>query len=72
MISCSTNPSTKINEKPNIVFIMADDHASGHKCIWVTTKLAPTPNIDRIAKNGMLMNGLIAQTPFVAQVEHPY
>ena len=41
---------------PNIVFIMADDHAMqaisayGHPL----GKLAPTPNIDRIAKNGAL------------------
>ena len=41
---------------PNIVFIMADDHAFqaisayGHEL----GKLAPTPNIDRIAKNGAL------------------
>src|SRR6056300_1199425 len=41
-------------QKPNIVFIMADDHAIqaisayGHPL----SQLAPTPNIDRIAKNG--------------------
>ncbi|WP_343486697.1 sulfatase [Allomuricauda sp. d1] len=39
---------------PNIVFIMSDDHALqaisayGHEL----SRLAPTPNIDRIAKNG--------------------
>ncbi len=43
---------------PNILFIMADDHAFqaisayGHPL----SKLAPTPNIDRIAKNGALFN----------------
>lgn len=41
-------------QRPNIIFIMSDDHASqaisayGHPL----SKLAPTPNIDRIAKNG--------------------
>lgn len=41
---------------PNIIFIMADDHAAqaisayGHEI----SKLAPTPNIDRIASNGTL------------------
>ena len=41
---------------PNILFIMSDDHAFqaisayGHEL----GKLAPTPNIDRIAKNGAL------------------
>ena len=43
-------------KKPNILFIMADDHAKqaisayGHPI----SKLAPTPNIDRIAENGAL------------------
>ncbi|MEW2921670.1 sulfatase [Muricauda sp. ANG21] len=42
--------------QPNIIFIMSDDHAFqaisayGHEL----SKLAPTPNIDRIAKNGAL------------------
>ncbi|WP_282080270.1 sulfatase family protein [Aquimarina algiphila] len=41
---------------PNIIFIMSDDHASqaisayGHPI----SQLAPTPNIDRIARNGVL------------------
>lgn len=41
-------------KSPNIVFIMTDDHAAqaisayGHPI----SKLAPTPNIDRIARNG--------------------
>jgi arylsulfatase A-like enzyme len=57
--------NTKVEEKkeelvpkkrPNIVFIMADDHAEqaisayGHPI----SKLAPTPNIDRIASEGAL------------------
>jgi len=44
------------NKRPNIIFIMADDHgeqaisAYGHE----VGKLAPTPNIDRIADEGVL------------------
>lgn len=44
--------------RPNILFIMADDHAFqaisayGHPL----GKLAPTPNIDRIAANGTIFN----------------
>jgi len=45
------------SSRPNIVFIMSDDHAvsaiSAYKD-WLS-ELAPTPNIDRIAENGMLM-----------------
>ncbi|MCF7560445.1 sulfatase [Sabulilitoribacter multivorans] len=43
-------------KRPNIVYIMADDHAEqaisayGH----IISQLAPTPNIDRIAKEGAL------------------
>lgn len=44
------------NVRPNIIFIMADDHAIqaisayGHKI----GKLAPTPNLDRIAEEGAI------------------
>ena len=58
-VSCKSETETeKLEEKepkrPNIVFIMTDDHAAqaisayGHP----VSKLAPTPNIDRIAENG--------------------
>ena len=57
MNSCSDNKQTVEETKPNILFIMADDHAvaaiSAYKD-WLS-EIAPTPNIDRIAKNGMLM-----------------
>lgn len=50
-------PKDEIAEvRPNIIFVMADDHAVqaisayGHPL----SQLAPTPNIDRIAKNGAL------------------
>ncbi len=45
-----------IQKRPNIIFIMTDDHARqsisayGHPI----SQLAPTPNIDRIAKDGAL------------------
>ena len=48
--------AVEVSKPPNIIFIMADDHAEqaisayGHPI----GKLAPTPNIDRIAKNGAL------------------
>ena len=58
--SCSqkTKETKKDNKQPNIVFIMADDHAvaaiSAYED-WLA-EIAPTPNIDRIANNGMLMH----------------
>lgn len=42
--------------RPNIVFIMSDDHAYQAISAYGSplSKLAPTPNIDRIAKNGAI------------------
>nr|WP_299339577.1 sulfatase [Allomuricauda sp.] len=59
-ISCKEqNPKSEIAKKtPNIVFILSDDHAYqaisayGHEI----GKIAPTPNIDRIAENGAKFN----------------
>ncbi|MEJ2005492.1 MAG: sulfatase [Cyclobacteriaceae bacterium] len=60
--SCGDQHSTedqqeKVNQKrPNIVFIISDDHA--YQAISAyggrLAEVAPTPNIDRIAKEGML------------------
>ncbi|MFC5683126.1 sulfatase family protein [Flavobacterium sp. MAHUQ-51] len=50
--SVSKNPETK-TQKPNIVFIMSDDHAYQAISAY-DNKLIQTPNIDRIAKEGML------------------
>lgn len=43
-------------ERPNILFIMSDDHAAPAIGAYggFLAKLAPTPNIDRIAREGML------------------
>jgi len=59
-LSCNTekNKDSKQQKttRPNIIFIMADDHAAqaistyGHPI----SELAPTPNIDRIANEGAL------------------
>ncbi len=50
MFSCQ---SEKKNERPNIVFIMSDDHAYQAISAY-DNSLIETPNIDRIAKKGML------------------
>ncbi|MFS4418164.1 sulfatase [Maribacter sp. 2307ULW6-5] len=61
LFSCGeADEKTALREgkRPNIVFIMSDDHAIqalsayGHPL----GQLAPTPNIDRIAQNGVLFN----------------
>lgn len=45
-------------KRPNIVFIMSDDHAYQAVSAYGDrfASVAPTPNIDRIAKGGMLFN----------------
>ncbi|MFD0835294.1 sulfatase [Mariniflexile aquimaris] len=58
--ACGTKPVNNVDtsnqKRPNIIYIMADDHATqaisayGHPI----SKLAPTPNIDRIATDGAL------------------
>lgn len=54
---CATDEKQQA-ERPNIVFIMSDDHA--YQAISAyggsLAKLAPTPNIDRIASDGMRFN----------------
>lgn len=40
------------NQQPNILFIMSDDHAS-HAMSCYGSKINKTPNLDRIANNGM-------------------
>ena len=47
-----------MTDRPNILFIMSDDHASNAISAYTSrlAKDAPTPNIDRIAKNGMRLN----------------
>lgn len=57
LTACATSQTKKTESKrPNIIHIMTDDHAFqaisayGHPI----SQLAPTPNIDRLAKEGML------------------
>lgn len=51
IFSCARKPT-----RPNIVFIMTDDHSYQAISAYGSeiSKLAPTPNIDRLAKEGML------------------
>ena len=49
------NEASEIKTKPNILFIMSDDHAYQAISAY-DDKLTQTPNIDRIAKEGMLFN----------------
>ncbi|SDC51358.1 Arylsulfatase A [Algoriphagus faecimaris] len=52
LFSCSSQVE-KTEERPNIIFIMSDDHAYQAISAY-DNSLIETPNIDRIAKMGML------------------
>jgi arylsulfatase A-like enzyme len=45
--------SQSSGERPNIIFIMTDDHAS-HAMSCYGSRINKTPNLDRIAEDGML------------------
>ncbi|MGM9868152.1 MAG: sulfatase [Sodaliphilus sp.] len=49
------------NEKPNILFILADDHARTAVSAYggINARLAPTPNIDAIGNNGAIMRNML-------------
>ena len=45
--------SSKAQEKPNILFVLFDDMGYGEPTSYRPTSLFKTPNIDRMAKEGM-------------------
>ena len=54
--SCTNNKSGEKNQKtPNIIFIMSDDHAYQAISAY-DDRLIQTPNIDRLAKEGMMFS----------------
>lgn len=54
--SCTGNGKVVQGERPNIIHIMTDDHAFQALSAYggAISKIAPTPNIDRIAQKGMI------------------
>ncbi|WP_207154708.1 sulfatase family protein [Prevotella herbatica] len=53
----------QIHQRPNILYIMCDDHAMQAISAYGSpiSKLAPTPNIDRLARRGMLFNSAFVE-----------
>ena len=54
LLGCQKEPKPVVrkDERPNILFIMTDDHAS-HALSCYGSRINKTPNLDRIAKEGM-------------------
>src|ERR1044072_7436520 len=44
-------------DRPNLIFIMSDDHAA-HAISAYGSRVNQTPNIDRLAREGMLMRNV--------------
>jgi len=55
----------KTDKRPNIIFIMADDHAA-HAISCYDSKINNTPNIDRLAKEGMRFTNCFAANAICA------
>lgn len=57
-VSCSAYESDR---KPNILFILSDDHAKSAISAYggINADIAPTPNIDALAADGALFNNMI-------------
>ena len=48
----------KSKNKPNIIFILSDDHTTNAISAYggLYKEIAPTPNIDKIAQEGAILN----------------
>ena len=59
-VSCSTDIIKKENTRPNILFIFSDDHSTAAISSYggIYKDVAPTPNIDRIANEGIRFNNM--------------
>lgn len=53
LFSCAVKKEEGVDERPNIIFIMSDDHASQAISSY-GSKINTTPNIDRLASEGAL------------------
>jgi len=53
--SCNSNPSDTPSSKPNIIYIMSDDHAAPAISAYggFLSEVFKTPNLDRLASEGM-------------------
>ena len=61
-------------KKPNILFIMSDDHAAHAISAYGgrLAEVAPTPNLDRLAKEGALFKNAFVQIRFAHLPGHVY
>ena len=59
------------SKRPNIIFILSDDHTSQAISAY-GNRYVQTPNIDLIAREGILFNHAMVTNSIVAPAELPY
>jgi arylsulfatase len=59
--SCSTKIETKDQKRPNINFLMDDQHR--WDALGVENKMVVTPNLDKLAKEGVRFSQAVCQAP---------
>lgn len=57
LLGATVSVSAAAADRPNILFIMADDHAA-HAISAYGSRVNQTPNIDRLAREGMLLRNV--------------
>jgi arylsulfatase A-like enzyme len=57
LLSVALTAPARTAERPNIIFIMSDDHAA-HAISAYGSRVNQTPNIDRLAREGMLLRNV--------------
>jgi len=55
--------SASAEQRPNVIFILADDLGWSDTTLYETTKFLETPNIDLLAKRGMTFTNAYAANP---------
>jgi len=64
-LALACNQPNEVNQKPNIIYILADDLGYGELGIYGQTKIE-TPHIDRLAESGMKFTQHYAGSPVCA------
>ena len=67
----SCNNSEETNTKPNIIYFLADDLGYGEVGIYGQQKIQ-TPNMDALAKNGMLFTQHYSGAPVCAPARYMF
>ncbi|TMM58426.1 sulfatase [Maribacter algarum] len=57
-LSCGEKQTKQITQKPNIIYIMSDDHTTQGFGVYGSrlASLNPTPNLDKLANEGMIFD----------------